>query len=157
MTQEMCDNIFLAVDIHIILYLILFLIGIKLKKMCDRIISEETFLIIYCPDKYKPERICDKAVDDHLAALKLILDWFATCKTIKELDTALCADENILYFNEGSVNAICYCDKIGILNIDISNINLDNNFDQFDSDTTILIRILAWCIKFKKRKTLWLE
>ena len=152
MTQEMCDNIFLAVDIYIILYLILFLIGIKLKKMCDRIISEETFLIIYCPDKYKPERICDKAVDDHLAALKLILDWFATCKTIKELDTALCADENILYFNEGSVNAICCCDKIGILNIDISNINLDNNFDQFDSILLFLLEFWLGVLNLKNAK-----
>ena len=31
----------------------------------------------------------DKAVDDSLAALKLIPDWFVTTKMIKKLDTAL--------------------------------------------------------------------
>ena len=32
---------------------------------------------------------------------------------------------------------------MGILNIDLNNINLDNNFDESDSDTIILIRLLA--------------
>ena len=41
---------------------------------------------------------------------------------------------------------------MGILNID-TNINLDINFDD-DSDTIILIRLLAWHIKFQKRNTL---
>ena len=44
--------------------------------------------------------MCDEAVDDSLAALKSIPDWFVTSKMIKKLFTALYADENILYFNE---------------------------------------------------------
>ena len=43
--------------------------------------------------------MCDKAVDDCPAALKFVPDWFVTTKMIKILFTALCADENILYFN----------------------------------------------------------
>ena len=43
--------------------------------------------------------------------------------------------------------------KLGIVNIDLSNISLDNNFDE-DPDTIILIRLLAWHIKFEKRKEL---
>ena len=39
---------------------------------------------------------------------------------------------------------------MGILN----NINLDNNFDEDGLDTIILIRLLVWHIKFKKRKAL---
>ena len=42
---------------------------------------------------------------------------------------------------------------MGILNID-TNINLDINFDEDDSDTIIFIRLLAWHIKFQKRNTL---
>ena len=34
----------------------------------------------------------------------------------------------------------------------INNINLDNNFDEDDLDTIILIRLLAWHVKFEKRK-----
>ena len=36
----------------------------------------------------------------------------------------------------------------------LSNINLDNNLDEDDRDTIILIRILVWYSKFKKRKAL---
>ena len=43
---------------------------------------------------------------------------------------------------------------MGILNINLNNINLDNNFDEDDPDTNILIRLLAWHIKFEKRKEL---
>ena len=35
-------------------------------------------------------------VNDSLAALKLVPDWFATNKIIKKLFAALYADENIL-------------------------------------------------------------
>ena len=41
---------------------------------------------------------------------------------------------------------------MGILNIDLNTISLDNNFDEDDPDTIILIRLLAWYIKFKKTK-----
>ena len=41
-----------------------------------------------------------------------------------------------------------------ILNIDLNNINLENNFDEDDPDATILIRLLVWYIKFEKRKAL---
>ena len=35
--------------------------------MRDRVVSEDPFLIVYCLDKYKNQRMCDS-----LAALKLI-------------------------------------------------------------------------------------
>ena len=40
---------------------------------------------------------------------------------------------------------------MGILNVDLNNINLDNNFDEDDSDT-IHVRLLAWHIKFRKKQ-----
>ena len=40
------------------------------------------------------------------------------------------ADENILYFNEHFDNVVFNCNEMGILNIDLNNINLDNNFDE---------------------------
>ena len=43
---------------------------------------------------------------------------------------------------------------MGIHNVDLNNINLDNNFDESDPDTIILIRFLAWHIKFEKCKAL---
>ena len=71
---------------------------------------------------------------------------------VKKLFTALYADENIFYFNEGSCNFVFNCSEMGIINIDLNNINIDNNFDEGDPDIIILIRLLAWHIKFEKCK-----
>ena len=35
--------------------------------MCERIVSEDLFLIVHCPDKYKTQRKCDEALDDCVA------------------------------------------------------------------------------------------
>ena len=72
--------------------------------------------------------MCDEAVNDSLTALKLIPDWLVTIKMIKKLFTALYADENILYFNEDSGDAVFSYNEMGIVNIDLNNINLDDNF-----------------------------
>ena len=98
---------------------------------------------------------CVITVDDCLAALKLVPDWFVTSKMIKILFTALYADENILYFNEDSSNAVFICNGMGIRNIDLHNFNLDNtNYDEDDPDAIIRVRLLAWHIKLEKRKAL---
>ena len=86
--------------------------------------------------------------------MKLIPDWFFSSKIIKNLFIALYADENILHFNEDSGNVVSNCNETGIFNIDLNNIDLDNNFDEDDPDTIILIRLLAFHIKFEKRKEL---
>ena len=85
MTQEMCEK---AVNVCFS-YLNIFLIGIKLKKYVTELLLKIIFLIVHCPDKYKLQRMCDEAVDNSLAALKLIPDWFATSKMIKKLFTTL--------------------------------------------------------------------
>ena len=46
--------------------------------------------------------------------------------------------ENMLCFNEDSDKVVCDCNEMGILNIEVNNINLDNNLDEDDSDTIIL-------------------
>ena len=75
--------------------------------MCNSILCEDHFSIIYVPDQYKIKKISDKAVDDLLVALKFVRDWFVTSKMIKKFFTDLCPDENILYFNElGFVSVI---------------------------------------------------
>ena len=112
------------------------------------------FVFHSIPNQYKSKKMCDKAVDDFLAALKLVPDWFVTSKLIKKLYTAFYADDNILYFSKDSGNVEFSCNEMGILNIDLDNINLDNNFFEDDPITIIFIRLLAWHIKFEKRKAL---
>ena len=84
--------------------------------------------------------MCDEAVDDSLAALKLIPDWFVTSKMIYN---ALYADENILYFDEDSGDVTFCCNEMGILSVNLDNVNLDNNFEDNDLDTIVLVRLLA--------------
>ena len=43
---------------------------------------------------------------------------------------------------------------MGILSVNFNNINLDNNVDEDNPDTIILIKLLAWHSKFKKRTAL---
>ena len=77
--------------------------------------------------------MCDEAVDDSVATLKLISDCLVTSKIIKKLFGAFQADGNILCFNEYSGNAVFYCNEMGSLNMDLSNISLDNNIDEDES------------------------
>ena len=87
--------------------------------------------------------MCDEAVDNFPAALKFVPDWFVTSKMIKKLFTTFYADDNILYFNEDSGNVAFACNGIGILNIDLNNINLSNtNYGEDDPETIILVKLL---------------
>ena len=56
--------------------------------MCDRVVSEDYFLIVYYPDKYKTQGMCDEAAADSLAGLKFVSERFVTSKVIKKLYTA---------------------------------------------------------------------
>ena len=73
---------------------------------------------------------------------------------IKKLFIAFHIEEDILCFSEDSGNVVFNCNVMGILNIDLNNISLDNNFDEDDPDTIIVIRLLVWHVKFEKRKEL---
>ena len=82
-------------------------------------------------------------------------DWSVRSKMIKKLITAFYANYNVLYFNEDSGDAVFSCNKMGILSIYFNNINLDDtNYDEDDPETIIHIILLAWHIKFEKRKAL---
>ena len=71
--------------------------------------------------------------------MKLIPDWFVTSKMIKKLFTALYEDRDILYFNEDFGDAVFNYNEMVIVNIDLNNINLDDNFDEEDPKNIILI------------------
>ena len=43
--------------------------------------------------------MCDEAVDDCLATLKCISDWFITSKILEKFDNALYANDDILFYN----------------------------------------------------------
>ena len=65
----------------------------KAQEICVIVVSLYFFLIVHCPDKYITQKLSDEAVDDFLAAFKLIPDWLVTSKAIKKLYTTLYSDD----------------------------------------------------------------
>ena len=122
--------------------------------MCDNIISKNSFMLKYCRDKYITQKMCEKAANGFSPTLNFVPDWFVTTKMIKKLFTASHADGNIFYFNEDSSNVVFNCNEMGILDIDLNNINLNNDFDEDDPGTIIHVRLLAWHLKFEKCEAL---
>ena len=53
------------------------------------------------------------------------------------------ADDGLLFFDEDSGEVTFCCDEMSILSVNLNNINVDNNFHENDSDTIIVIRLLA--------------
>ena len=42
--------------------------------MCDKAFSVDSLTLKYCLDRYKPQKMCDKVVDDFLPTLKFVPD-----------------------------------------------------------------------------------
>ena len=72
--------------------------------------------------------MCDEAVDDYLATMKLIPDWSVTSKMINF--SLFCMQMKIYCMVKILIVLYIFnCNGMGMLNIDLNNINLDNNFD----------------------------
>ena len=71
---------------------------------------------------------------------------------IKKLYNALFIDDDKPFFDEDSGYVTFSSDEMGILSVDLNNINLDcANFYEDDHKTVIHVRLLAWQWKtFKK-------
>ena len=67
---------------------------------------------------------------------------------IKKLYNALYADDGPLFLDDDSGDVTFCCNEMGILSVNLNNINLDNIFDEDDPDAIILIRLLVWYSKF---------
>ena len=98
----------------------------KNQEMCDKAFSEEPFLLKICHDSYKTPEMRDKAVDDFPTTLKSVPDWFVTSKVIKNLHSALFADDNILFCDKDSGIVTFSSDEMSILSVDFNNNNLDD-------------------------------
>ena len=124
--------------------------------MCDSVGCEDPFIIVYCPDIYKTQRMCDQTIDDCLAALNFISNQFVTSKMLRKFDKVLLAADKILVFNEDFNKVTFIANQRHILVVDLDKINLDNDkkFDEDDPDSVIHVRPLAWHSKFEKCKAL---
>ena len=109
----------------------------KTQEMCDMAISEDLFMFVYCPDKYETQRMCDEAIDDSLTALKFILNRFVTSKIRKKI--LLLYTQMIIcpISKEDFGDVIFSCNEMGIVSIDLNNLNLDNTNNNEDNSETI--------------------
>ena len=57
--------------------------AIRLKKMGDKAVSKDSFMLKYYHDRHKTEKISDKAVVVFLQGSKFLLDWVVTSKMIQ--------------------------------------------------------------------------
>ena len=61
--------------------------------------------------------------------------------------------DDIIFINADSDNAILFSDDMALNTIDFNNINLvDDDFDEEDPDTSIDVRLIAWCNRYKEYK-----
>ena len=113
-------------------------------EMYDRVVSKDPFMLIYCHNRYKTQTMCDEAVDDCLAPLKLIPDWFVTSKTLEKFHDALLANDDILFFDSDFSKVTFFTNEKGILGADLGKINLndDNNFENDEPETMVHVKLL---------------
>ena len=117
--------------------------------MCDKVVSKEPFMLKHCPNRYKTQKMYDKKVDACVSALKFAPDCLATSKMLEMLNDVLFSNDDI-----DSDIPTFFRDDTGINNIDLNNINRNgDNFDEADPETIIHVRLMAWCNKYKQRKT----
>ena len=111
--------------------MILFLVNIRLKG-CLIVVSEERFMLKYCPDKYKGKETCGNAVDDVLVF----------------------ANGDIFFYDVDCNNITFPNDDVVLSNIDLININLDDDiFDEDDPETIDHVRLMTWRNRFKQCKS----
>ena len=65
-------------------------------KFCDKVVSEDPFMLKYFPEKYKTQEMCEKAVDCFLA-FKFVPDWLVKNKMIEKLQSAIFFYEYIIF------------------------------------------------------------
>ena len=75
---------------------------------------------------------------------------------LEKFHDVLLVDDDILFFDEDFSKFTSFVNDMGILGVEIDQINLDddNNFYEDDPDTGIHVRVLAWHNKFEKCKAL---
>ena len=72
---------------------------------------------------------------------------------IKKLDETVFSNDEIVFVNEDSGNVTFSSDGMGILGVDLNNVNPDDvNFNEDDPKTIFHVRLMTWRNKFKQHK-----
>ena len=93
--------------------------------MCDKVVSKKPIMLKYCSERYKTQKMCDKAVEGCLSALKFVADWFVSSKILEILGNVLFSNYDVDFDHIGSDIVTFFSDDMDINIIDLNNINLD--------------------------------
>ena len=79
--------------------------------------------------------MCDKPADTCLPILKFVPDWSVANKMLEKLDNVIFSNDDINLDDIDSDIVTFFSDNMGLVTIDLNNINLDiNNFVEDDPD-----------------------
>ena len=53
--------------------------------MCERVIYENLFMPICCPNRHRFQKLCNEVADDCPGAFEFIPDWFVTSKMLEKI------------------------------------------------------------------------
>ena len=119
--------------------------------MCDKVVSKEHFLLKCCLDRLKTQEMCEKAVDACLPTLRFVPDWSVTNKMLKRLGSVLFFNYDIELDDIDSDIVTFFDDCMGLVMIELNNINFDD--DIFDDDDPINIVSLDLFLTVKNLKS----
>ena len=93
-----------------------------------------------------------EAVDAWLPLLKCVLDLFVRNKIL--LDNTVLFNDGIIFVNGDSDNVTIFSDDMGLVNVYLNNVSLEDvNFDNDDPETIIHVKFMVWCNRYKQHKT----
>ena len=111
--------------------------------MSDKGVSGKPFMLNYCLNRYKSQEMCDKAVDAFLTTSKFVPNWPFTKKMLENPDYVVFSNDEIDLDDTDSDFVTFYSDGMGLADIDLSNINLnDDNFDEDDPINIFVVRTI---------------
>ena len=102
-------------------------------------------MLKYWIDRQRTQEICDKAVDALLPALKFVPDYFVTNELLEKLANVVKSNDDIFFVDVDS-------DVVTFFNDDMAHNTINLNIN-FDDDNVIRVGLVAWCNKYKQRKT----
>ena len=65
--------------------------------MCYKVVSEESFVLKCCLNRYKAQEMCDKAGHTSLPALKFGIIWLVMSEMIEKLDPIFSKDDIFIH------------------------------------------------------------
>ena len=122
------------------------------QKMCEKSVCQRTYMLKYCQDRYKTHKMCEKAVDACLPALKFVVDWLVTPKMLGDLGNTVFFNGDIDLGNVDLGILKLFNDGMDIVNVNLDNVCLDDDFEDDNLNTVYLVKLLACCNRHKNAK-----